>query len=187
MTRSRPQDAPSTTRTLQDAPPGWPRPTPAGGQSLGDPLEAGWYPSPDGSPTLSWWTGAGWSRTQGPIAIHAPESTPLTGRVIPSTGGSLGGNRWRRRRVKGFVPGVLLTVFLGGFGLLFVNVRVAVGYWVGWVLLSSVLNDQGDAALGAWSRPVAVGLAVLTVAAHNHRLTRGPLRPSWPRRRRSPA
>lgn len=187
MTRSRPQDAPSVSLTPQDAPAGWSRPTQAGVRSQSDPLEAGWYPNPDGSPTLSWWTGAGWSRAQAPIPSHPQESAPPTGRVSPPAGGSLPVPRWRRRRVKGFVPAVLLAVFLGGFGLLFVNVRVAVGYWISWVLLSSVLDDQGDAVLGAWSRPVAVGLAVLSVVVHNHRVNRGTLRPGLPCRRRSSA
>lgn len=187
MTRSRSQDAPSTSGQPQDAPIDWPRAMATGAQSQGSPVEAGWHPSPDGSATLSWWTGQGWSRTQQPIPAQGHEGAPLTGRVIPSGPRSLGDNRWRRRRVKGFVPAILLTVFLGGFGLLFVNIRVAIGYWLGWVLLSSVLNDHGDAVLGSWSRPVAVGLAVLTVAVHNHGVNAGAWRPSWPSRRRSPA
>lgn len=79
MTRSRPQDALIRTTTHSkahtdagahtdtplDAAHVWIPPNVTGHDD--DALEAGWYPSPDGAPTLSWWTGQGGSRTQQPV------------------------------------------------------------------------------------------------------------------------
>ncbi len=172
MTRSRPQDAPaSTSGARQDAPVGSKRPTPKPVQSQDSPLEAGWYPSPDGSPTLSWWTGQGWSSTQGPIP-KAPTIPVLNGQVVsadPAQGSPR--RRWPGRdRRKGYLRAVLLTAFLGPFGLIFVRWQLAVAYFVVVGPLSAVVGDHWAPHTSVWSRPVSIVLAVLSVAWHNHRV-----------------
>lgn len=170
MTTTQPQDAPAADTTPQDAPHGRFRPAAAGSPTQDNPLEAGWYPSPDGSPTLSWWTGKGWSRTQQPIPAEGTTPPTLTGPVVgpgrtPTPARTL---RRRRDRRKGYVPAVLLTAFLGPFGLIWVKWQLAVAYFVAAGLLSAMLDDQWGNSTWLWSRPISVVLAVLAVAWHNH-------------------
>ncbi len=228
MTTTGPQDAAVYAGAPQDAPHGWSRPGPADVPRQDDPFQAGWYPSPDGSPTLSWWTGKGWSRTQQPIP--ATRQPTLTGRVAlsagwyPSPDGSptlswWTGKGWSRAqqpipatrqptltdrvvrqgpppsppgppergrdRPKSYLRAVLLTTFLGPFGLIWVKWQLAVVYFILAAPLSAFVGHWTETAMLA--RPVSVVLAILAVAWHNHRVGLTPRRPTLrpPGRRRS--
>ena len=176
MTTTGPQDPPAYAGTPQDAPRGWSRPGPADAPTQDDALQAGWYPSPDGSPTLSWWTGKGWSRTQQPIP--ATRETTLTGHVVRQ-GPPPSPPRWPGRdrdRPKSYLPAILLTMFLGPFGLIWVKWQLAVVYFILAAPLSAVVGHWTETAILA--RPVSVVLAILAVAWHNHRLGATPRRPT---------
>lgn len=176
MTTTGPQDAPAYAGTPQDAPRGWSRPGPADAPTQDDALQAGWYPSPDGSPTLSWWTGKGWSRTQQPIP--ATRETTLTGHVVRQ-GPPPSPPRWPGRdrdRPKSYLPAILLTMFLGPFGLIWVKWQLAVVYFILAAPLSAFVGHWTETAMLA--RPVSVVLAILAVAWHNHRLGATPRRPT---------
>ncbi len=172
---SEPQDR-VTSAMPQDAPAEVVRRDPAlsAPAASGTGLEPGWYPSPDGAPTLSWWTGAGWSRTQRPIPRPATEHAMPTsyGRVVsgnppahrPATGPRRG------RAPKRYLPAVLLSILFGPVGLFYASWQVALAWLLGWALISGALGHDATDVATAVSRPLVVVLAVLTVAWHNHRL-----------------
>ncbi len=174
---SEPQDD-VTSATPQDAPAGAVRrdAAVAAPAASGTGLEPGWYASPDGAPTLSWWTGAGWSRVQQPIARPATEQPVPTsyGRVVsgdpPAHCRAPGPSPRRGGLPKRYVPAVLLSILLGPVGLFYASWRVALAWLLGWALLSGSLDHDAMDVATVVSRPLVVVLAVLTVAWHNHRL-----------------
>ena len=66
---------------------------------------------------------------------------------------------------------MLLTLFLGPFGLLLVRWQVAVALFLGWEPLTAVAGHWSVDA-SPWFRPVCVATGVLSVTWHNWRLRR---------------
>ncbi len=121
-------------------------------------LTPGWYPSPDGRRTLSWWTGRRWSRTipHRPLPRDAP----------PSRAEQRVGRRWRRN-----VPlAIALSLAGGPLGSVYANWRV--GAPVSIVTWLAVSNSQEPfpAFTYALLLPINAALAAHLAARHNERV-----------------
>ncbi len=145
-----PQDAP-----VRELPQG--RAAPQDAASNRSALTPGWYPSPDGSRTLSWWTGRHWSRT---VPRKPLQRNPIQSRVPL-------GRRCRRRNL----PVALGLSLLGGpLGAVYANWRI--GGPMAAVTWLAVANSMEPYASFTYALllPVNAALAAHLAARHNERV-----------------
>lgn len=145
----------------QDAPvgvPAAPMPLPQDWPPGAGPLTPGWYASPDGSRTLSWWTGAQWSRT---LATRpAPRDTVLRPRPVSAS-------RPRRRRS---LPATLgLSLGLGPAGAVYANWRIGVPMAGATWLAVTQSADPYPGFTYALLLPINIAVGLHLASRHNER------------------
>jgi len=147
----------------------WPQDAPVAGRPQGravvqdalrnpSGLTPGWYPSPNGRRTLSWWTGRRWSRTipHRPLPRDVPPLRPV--------------ERVRRRRRRNIPVALALSVAGGPLGSVYANWRVGAPMAV--VTWLAVTNSQEPYPTFTYALllPINAALAAHLAARHNERV-----------------